>query len=533
MAIDRNIIEWSQDDKAFKAKSYVEIFNMLLENYRAIYGQDIDLTVETAFGEELRMEAEQLYDFAKLAEDVYYTLDVNNAKGAILDNLVAFTSNLIRKTNIQTILTGSLKIQDINGDGPISLSAGNTVYLQDEFNILWRVESTNGATQLVVGATLGTAVANSVRLTCASFGENLIPGSITQIQVNGSYYSNSLLLDTIIYEQIGSIEETDEMLRQRKNNTLSYNSIALLDSIRDYILKNIFSIKDVVIYNANGRTTGDTNTDSQGNTVLPLALNDDSVENVTLLKHDLLVIVQPQTGISEQNYALSSFFEVTVSDTAPSSPSAGDKWYDTANSLLKEYESSTWSTITSWSSPTTAFVPTKLSLAIAEVLKNKITPGIATAAELLSTTPDGQNGFDPVTDDTGYIEVTLTETVGSQEYNERYNFYVANKYSPLITIELLTKNNYDSVSSQLRIRNALYKLSTEYVINEDINLDELFAAVRSANLDLNNPTFTITGITIGGGTPGELKARNGYWLVDKTLESGLGLADWNIVISEN
>lgn len=493
MAIDRNIIQWSQDDKAFKAKSYVEIFNMLLENYRAIYGQDIDLTVETAFGEELRMEAEQLYDFAKLAEDVYYTLDVNNAKGAILDNLVAFTSNLIRKTNVQTILTGSLKIQDINGDGPISLSAGNTVYLQDEFNILWRVESTNGATELVVGATLGTAVANSVRLTCASFGENLIPGSITQIQVNGSYYSNSLLLDTIIYEQIGSIEETDEMLRQRKNNTLSYNSIALLDSIRDYILKNIFSIKDVVIYNANGRKTTDTNTDSNGNTILPLSLNDGSVENVTLLKHDLLVIVQPQTSIAEQSGGPLLSFRNNSDDTDP----------------------------------------TKLSIAVAEVLKNKITPGIATAAELLSITPDGQNGFDPVTDDTGYIEVTLTETIGSQDYNERYNFYVANKYSPLITIDLLTKNNYDSVSSQLRIRNALYELSTEYVINEDINLDELFAAVRSANLDLNNPTFTITGITIGGGTPTELKARNGYWLVDKTLESAPNLGDWNIVISEN
>jgi hypothetical protein len=493
MAIDRNIIQWSQDDKAFKAKSYVEIFNMLLENYRAIYGQDIDLTVETAFGEELRMEAEQLYDFARLAEDVYYTLDVNNAKGAILDNLVAFTSNLIRKTNIQTILTGNLKIQDINSSGNISLLPGNTIYLQDEFNILWRVESTNGATELVVGATLATASDNSVRLTCASFGENLIP-SITQILVNGSYYSNSLILDTIIYEQIGSIQETDEMLRQRKNNTLSYNSIALLDSIRDYILKNIFSIKDVVIYNANGRITSDTNTDIDGNTVLPLTLNNDNVENVTLLKHDLLVIVQPQTSITEQDGGpLPSFIDGST--------------------------------------------PTKLSNAIAEVLKDKITPGIATAAELLKRdlTPGSptENQLIDVSDDTGYIEVTLSENFGSQTYNERYNFYVANKYSPLITINLLTKNNYDSTSSQLRIRNAIYNLSTTYVINEDINLDELFAAVRGANLDLNNPTFTITGIEIGGGTAGELKTTNGYWLVDKTLESGAGLDDWNIVIVES
>lgn len=489
MAINRNIIEWSNTEKAFKAKSYIEIFNMLLENYRAIYGADIDLTVETAFGEELRMEAEQLYDFAKLAEDMYYTLDVNNASGAVLDNLVAFTSNLIRKTNIQTILIGSLKIADLGGAGNISLAPGNVIYVQDEYNILWRAELVNAETvpqELVVGATLLTAPSNEVRLTAASYGENLITANLTQLLVNGSYYSNDIQLDNIIYESIGSIEETDAMLRQRKNNTLSYNSKTLLDSIRDYILKNIYSVKDVLIYNANGRRTSDTNVDTAGNTLLPLLMNNGVVEEeVTLLKHDLLVLIQPQTGIAEQTDPLSSFRTIGTPD-----------------------------------------VPTSLSTAIAKVLQDKITPGIATAAELI-TWNTGTEAYDPIADATGYIEVILPVNLGSAEYNERYSFYVVNKYNPTITISLLTKNNYDPVTTQARIRQAIYDLSTSYTINQDIRLDEILTVVKNANIDVLNPTFTITGIAVGSGAAAELKVNNGYWLVDP-----VGLADWNIVIND-
>ena len=491
MAIDRNIISWSATEKAFKAKSYIEIFNMLLENYRAIYGAEIDLTVETPFGEELRMEAQQLYDFAKLAENVYYTLDVNNASGAILDNLVSFTSNLIRKTNVQTILTGELKIEDVTGGGNISLINNPDVYVQDEYNILWKVQNINSAdTVLEVGATLATAPINEVRLTCATYGENLITNDLVLLLVGGSYYTNSLELDTIIYEQIGSVYETDEQLKLRKNNTLSYNSYNLLDSIRDYILKNIYSIKDVVIYNANGRKTGDSSTDTAGNTLISLYTRKDIVsdvldplEEVTIPKHDLLVIVQPQTGIAEQADPLSSFRN-NSDDTDP----------------------------------------TALSLAIAQVLKDKITPGIATTYALIRD--DGAGGFEPITESEGYIESLIDVNVGDQTFSERYNFYVAKKYSPAITVSLIKKNNYDQTTTRARIREAIYNLSTDYTINKNISLDEVLTVVRNCNLDINNPTFTVAGVQIENGNTSYFKVNNGYWLVDKNA------VDYDITIVE-
>lgn len=475
--LDRHIIEWSLTEKAFKAKSYVEIFNMLLENYRAIYGQDIDLTVETPFGEELRMKAQMLYDMAKLAEDIYYTIDANNAKGAILDNVVAFTSNLVRKTNVQTILTSELKFV---GDDITGLSIVNFAYVQDNYGILWRVDPfTAGVTILEGGTDLSTAPANLVKLTAANYGENLLDGVVTQLLVNGSFRTNSVSVSNIIYVQIGSIAESDEMLRLRKNNTLNYNSVYLLDSIRDHVLKNIYSVKDIMIYNANGRATSNTVVDAQQNSLLPLILNDGTVEEITVMRHDLLVLIQPQIGLT-----LTSFINATT--------------------------------------------PTALSEAIAQILKLKITPGIATAYELRM-----RNELDEivaVTDQTGYISVDLIQTYGSSTYTERYSFYIVNQYSPALYISLVKKSNYDPVNTPIRIREAIYKLSEKYTINKDIDISEIMIAIMSANLDLMNPTFVPSLVSIGNGTANDLKVNNGYWLVDKASESAVGLADWNIIV---
>lgn len=473
MALDRNIIEWSLTARAFKAKSYIEIFNMLYENYRAIYGQNIDLSVETPLGEELRMKAQMFYDMAKLAEDIYYTVDANNARGVLLDNIVAFTSNIVRKTNVQTILTAELKFI---GDDIFNVGTINNVYLQDDYGIFWRAIPITGTTLS------GANTINPVRLTAGSFGENMITESIVQMTLNGSFYSNQVeLTAAIIYEQIGSIAETDEMLRLRKNNTLSYNSVYLLDSIRDYILKNIYSIKDIMIYNANGKPTAAAGVDTAGNTVVPLLLADNTAPAVTVLKHDILVLVQPQIGLG-----LTSFISGST--------------------------------------------PTILSEAIAKVLKRKITPGIATSYELL--TRNISEELVAVSDDTGYISVTLVQDYGSGQATERYSFYVVNRYSPQIQISLTKKSNYDPVNTPIRIRNAIFELSKKYTINMDIDVSEILTAVMHCNLDLLNPTFVPTGVSIGtvGSTSDNVKVNNGYWLVDKTAESEVGAADWNIVI---
>ena len=61
--IDRSLIKWTEQ---FEGKSYTEIFQMLLTNYQAIYGADIDLNANSADGEKMRMEARIYSDLVKL-----------------------------------------------------------------------------------------------------------------------------------------------------------------------------------------------------------------------------------------------------------------------------------------------------------------------------------------------------------------------------------------------------------------------------------------------------------------------------------
>lgn len=470
MAIDRNIINWNMESKSFEAKTYIEIFNMLLENYRAIYGSEIDLSAETAFGEELRMNAELYYDFAKLAQDIYYTLDVNNAKGAILDNLVAFTSNMTRRENVQTKLTGVL-----NWTAEQVIFENDQVYLQDIQGLSWKVIITDGWQTIPDNPNKFVSGSASAELICMNYGENYITEAVL-LTKNSSFYSSTVSVTNTIYNQIGSIKETDEMLRNRKNDLLNYNSLSVLDSIRDYILKNIFSIKDVKIYNANGKATVDSDIDLDRDSIISLWMNSTDklvVKEVGVARHDVLVLIQPQEGIK-----LDSF----IND-------------------LDE--------------------PQPLSVALAEVIKQKMTPGISTSEYLLAV-DDGQVDRTAHYTDKNYISVPLdvvssTSNIALADSKENYRFYVVNQYSPKITITLQTKNNYDYVTSRKRIRDNIYNLSRSYTINKDIDISEILTEVMKANLDIYNPSFVALNVVVGDvTTPQGVSVNNGYWLVDVT-----------------
>lgn len=466
MAINRNIIRWSDKEIAFESLTYTEIFNMLLENYRAIYGAEIDLSVETAFGEELRMTAELLHDFAELAQHVYYTLDVNNAKGAILDNLVSFTSNMVRRENTRTRLRGEMTF----GAGEEKIDKNAIVYIQDLNGLSWKVTHAESND-------LESNKPYDIELESVAFGENYF-GTAVLVTVGNSFFTGDVTIKSLIYDQIGTIEETDEILRARKNDILSHNSLGVLDSIRDHILKNIFSVKDVKIYNANGSSTDSSTLDSKGNTVLELRIDSNGVSevvNIGINKHDVFVIIQPQTGLKVDA------FRKNEKNTAT-------------------------------------------SLAVAEAIKQKLTPGISTSDKLYKIHSEGENEGDLDINNNydqkdNYIKEEID--VSGVDASEEYRFYVANPYQPPIQISIQDRNNNDRTASGERIRKAVCELSKTYVINQDIDISEILTAVMKTNLDISNPSYIPTGITVIGG----MEVKNGYWSVDDQLAEGQLVSD--------
>lgn len=287
MAIDRSIITW---ELVFSSKSYAEILNMLITNYRAIYGSDIDLYVNTADGEHLRLIATLLTEFSNLAHDAYYSLDANNAKGALLDNIMFLSGNLIRKTPMKTKITGRLEYV---GDNISYETANSLILIQDNHNRLWRVTPMNNINQTINGTT-----GVDVNVECLTVGDFVVEAPIINIMHNGDFITgDSIVLSSDIIIQRGSIEETDAQLRARKKETLAYNSNYLVDSIRDEVLNRIYSIQDIKIYNANKDDHANDNPIIVSGLDIKL-WDGTSVEDVVIPLHDVFVLIKPQEGVT-------------------------------------------------------------------------------------------------------------------------------------------------------------------------------------------------------------------------------------------
>lgn len=278
MAISRSIITW---DTVFQSKDYTEIYKMLVTNFKAIYGSDINLAVNTADGEFLRALATTLYDFSKLAADTYNSLDINNAKGALLDNLVLLSGNLVRKTNKYTRVKTTISWTGSD----IAYQAGDIILAEDINGSYWQV------TPVSSSATSLLAAGTSVFLESRNYGETIIPNDpnpISEIRKNAQFTdATSIVLNNIIVLEVGAIEESDSHLRARKKESLSYNSTSLIDSIREEVLSHIFSVDDIKIYNSV----------VSGGLALTV-FNGTSTTNVTIPQHDIFVLVKPQESVS-------------------------------------------------------------------------------------------------------------------------------------------------------------------------------------------------------------------------------------------
>jgi hypothetical protein len=279
MAISRSIISW---DLFFQAKDYTEIYRMLVTNYKAIYGSDINLAINTADGEFIRTLAVILYDFSKLASDTYNSIDINNAKGKLLDNLVLLSGNLIRKKDVATEFTTTLSWV---GDD-ISYSISDIIIAEDIDGNYWEITPVGAVTEILSTGTLVTMKSQSV-------GEYNLPIEtfpIREIRKNANYVSaEDIELDDIILNIRGSVAETDAHLKARKKESLSFNSTSLIDSIRDEVLNNIYSVDDIKIYSSV----------VDGGLTIPLWNGTALISGgVTIPKHDVFVLVKPQENVT-------------------------------------------------------------------------------------------------------------------------------------------------------------------------------------------------------------------------------------------
>lgn len=282
MAIDRDIIKF--ENGGLYTKRYDEIFNMLVNNLRAVYGEDIDISPESPQGNELRFMAALLSEFSSTIGMMNSTFDLNAARGQHLDNLVLFSTGLTRQA------ASFSRVSTIS----IELPAAASVSLTGQ----WELTTLEGVKWITPA---GTVVVKdpvdpiyTMNLICDVTGPNIINelSVINALYINGTFITDDITIVGVpAMSEVGADEEKDRQFLTRANGALGQGSKTLAESVKQLLLSKLPGVvKDAKVINSNGATD-----------LIVDVLTEDTVtpvKSVTIPVHDIFVVVQPRDGVT-------------------------------------------------------------------------------------------------------------------------------------------------------------------------------------------------------------------------------------------
>lgn len=250
--------------------SFVQIKAALIRRYKEAYGDDIDVSTNTADGVFVNNLALIINNILQTVLTMYNNLDVNTASGKYLD-ILCNLSNVTRKQAISSY--ASITVKNVS-DNTIIL---NDVEFIDKAGMTWASNETNVEINANEEIDL-TVYATELGPISAPAGyidkviDNTLPITIEQ--------KNAAI--------IGSFEETDSQLRARRSQYGSSNGVTVLESLASALLNNV-SIKDVKIYN---------NASSLSST--------EPLDGTTIPAHNVYIILRKAYGILLNNATIGS-----------------------------------------------------------------------------------------------------------------------------------------------------------------------------------------------------------------------------------
>jgi len=294
---DLKIINY--DSNGITSRSLQEIYSMLVNKVKEIYGVDVDITPDNADGIIQRMFATFLSEVAVLSEKVYHSLNLDSAQGIQLEALCAL-ANVYRRSAAATrgVMTLSLP-------SSITVPSGQQIKIVDANNIVWYgpIETTNHTYE----------DEDLIELECSSFGDMIPVSPIIAIYADTiALLTGSFAFSSFVVESLGSMAESDAELRSRRYRMgVGMYSGSLVDSIVNSILSEFPIVSDALIYNNN---TGEDKT-----------INLPNAATFELPDHDLAVFVRPKYGS-----VLSNAIKIQIADVLKRKITPGiHTWFNT------------------------------------------------------------------------------------------------------------------------------------------------------------------------------------------------------------
>ena len=203
------------------------IYNRLADKFKLIYGQDINLEQNSPDGQLLGIITNEIYDLQTLILHIYNSFDPDLAQGVELNKLL--------KLIAQTRRASTKSIVDITivANANVTLPADYTII--DENKNEWVI---NAETTLIAGT-------NIVSFNAVNFGA--IEASANTINDVVTVFPEITSVNNALPAEVGRDEESDVLLRKRRNNLLSVNSNSTIAGIYSKLFL-LDTVTDAVIY---------------------------------------------------------------------------------------------------------------------------------------------------------------------------------------------------------------------------------------------------------------------------------------------
>ena len=203
------------------------IYNRLADKFKLIYGQDINLEQNSPDGQLLGIITNEIYDLQTLILHIYNSFDPDLAQGVELNKLL--------KLIAQTRRASTKSIVDITivANANVTLPADYTII--DENKNEWVI---NAETTLISGT-------NIISFNAVNFGA--IEASANTINDVVTVFPEIISVNNALPAEIGRDEESDVLLRKRRNNLLSVNSNSTIAGVYSKLFL-LDTVTDAVIY---------------------------------------------------------------------------------------------------------------------------------------------------------------------------------------------------------------------------------------------------------------------------------------------
>lgn len=210
-----------------KTESFNELFDAIATEYKAIYGEDINIDQDTPDGEKISIFVKAYRDLQELGVDLYNSFDPDTAVGNQLNKLIKLCG--ISRTSA----TQSSAIVNITTSQAVTLSDSYT--LKDELDQFWVIAS---------GSNLGVGV-TGVQFKAQEFG-----AIEAQADTINKFETIVLGVESATNPSaatVGQAEETDTELKLRRKKSVALPSQNTVEGLLAKLL-NINAVKDAIIY---------------------------------------------------------------------------------------------------------------------------------------------------------------------------------------------------------------------------------------------------------------------------------------------